>query len=128
MDSTTPKAPTVTDKFCIELETNGPVAPQAGQQVEELLQSTEPVQKGHFRPVEFPDEAIEQAQDKLRELAALSPQRDAIVAKNPPPPDEKARRLAELEVGIRADIRELGHVRIEIHPTEEDPFDLFTAE
>jgi hypothetical protein len=127
MDSTKPKAPLATDKFCIELETNGPVAPQAGQELEELLQAPEPKPKGHFRQVEFPDETVEKAQDKIRELAARSPQRDEELARNPLPPDEKARRLAELKAGIDADTLALGFVRIEIHPADEDPFSLFTT-
>ena len=117
-----------TDKLCIELESNGPVAPHAGQEIEELLQSIAPRSKGHFRPVEFPDEAVEAAHDKLRELAALSPVRDEMMARNPPTTDEKARRQAELEAAIRAEMRGLGHVRVEIRSAEDDLFDLFTSD
>jgi hypothetical protein len=136
MDETKPTAPprcppcvSITGRFRIELETNGPVTPTAGAEVKDLLQPVEvPKPTGKFRPVEFSDEVVEETHDQIRELSALSPQRDEFAANNPPPPDEKAKRLADLEAGIRADMRALGFVRIEIHPADEDPFDLFTAE
>jgi hypothetical protein len=86
MDGTKLQTLPTTEKLIIELETNGPVASQAGPEVEALLQHVEPGQKGHFRPKEFLDEAVAEAQGKLRELAARSPQRDEILAKNPPSP------------------------------------------
>lgn len=129
MDNTTSKAPPATDKLRIELETNGPVSAEAGSEVKELLQRSDiPKPKGHFRPVEFKDEDIEKAHEQLCQLAALSPQRDALVSANPPTAEEKAKRLTELEAGIRNDMRVLGFVRIELHAVDDDPFELFTVE
>ena len=128
MDDQKTIAPLATDVLRVELESNGPIASHASQEIEELLQSNAPRPKGHFRPVEFPDEAVEAAHDRLRELAALSTERDEMMARNPPAADEKDRRLAELEAGIRASMRALGHVRIEIRLTDDDPFDLFAPD
>lgn len=129
-----PPCRTITEKYVVTLVTNGPIAPDAGAHLRALLQPATPdAPKAKFRPAEFPDEVAERTDERLREASALSPQRDAEHAKNPPPPDAKTVRLAELEMLIRADMRALGFTRIQIVPCDEEddePFgtDLFADE
>jgi hypothetical protein len=121
-----PPCRTITEKYVVTLVTNGPIAPDAGTNLQELLQPEVPeAPKAKFRPVEFPDEVAERTTEELREASEFSPQRDAEHAKNPPAPDAKAQRLAQLEALIRDDMRALGFTRIEILPFDDEDDELF---
>ena len=121
-----PPCRVITEKYVVTLVTNGPIAPDAGAHLQAVLQPVTPeAPKAKFRPTEFPDEVAERTDEQLREASALSPQRDAEHAKNPPRPDAKAQRLAQLEMLIREDMRALGFTRIQILPCDDEDDELF---
>lgn len=112
-----------TAKLRLILKPTEAIAPEAGPELQAALQAgvsiAAPEPKGKFRPVEFPDEVVADAIERVRELAAQNPQREAELCDNPPPPDAKAARLAELSAGIATDVRELFAlgliVKVELH-------------
>lgn len=114
----------VTEKLRLVLVPTGGVAPGAGAELRAALEAgvpdAAPAPEGKFRPVEFPGEVVEEAVERVRELAAQNPRREAELQQNPPAPDERAVRLKELAAQIAADVRELFDlgflVKIELQP------------
>lgn len=127
MNDETATAP-VTEKLRLVLKPTEPVASEAGPELQATIQAGIPVEtpesRGQFRKVEFPEEVVADAIERVRELAAQNPRREAELKRNPPAPDAKAARLAELASGIAADVRVLSDlgfiVKVEVlsNPTE----------
>jgi hypothetical protein len=106
-----PAATTATQKFRLVLEPTGPVSPEAGPDLQARVQTGIPLgtspPKGKFRKAEFPPDAIEQALERIRELASRNPQREAELRQNPLRPDEVTERIAEIAGDLAENIRVL---------------------
>ena len=115
-----------TDLFRLTLTgTDGPLA--AGR-VDELLALIRsgipkgPPTKGKFRPVEFPDEMLEQVLADIREIVAGNPERERQLAANPPAPDERERLIAEQAERVRqaaARLSEIARLRLKSKELDE---------
>lgn len=97
----------VTDVFKLVLSSNGPMPPEAGPELLELIRAAIPqIAKPNrmLRPLEFPDEIVDQVIDDIREIASKNPKLEADRKMNPPATDKEITLKAE---AIQQAIRDL---------------------